>query len=194
MQNHTNSFSPPSDGQMPDGKQAMGAIGGIFLLVVMVMSNPWLMLVRKFGTVGTRATWIECGLSMIVLMALSQSVEPLRSLFVGTLFLMPILFFAHIICTSSKKQHVHTLCLGTPRFGSEFLEFLLGAATGLSIVFGWPEAAPFGWYIFACAAALGIRGMMLEERDRQRSVQMDDALWEQDYMMRNYEKFKKSQS
>ena len=161
----------------------------------MVMSNPWLLLVRNFGSVGTRATWLEYSLTSVVLIALAHQFPPPNYyLFMGTLVVMPVFFFGHIFATLNTKEHVHTHCLGTPRLGSEPREFFVGAAIGLAIVLFWPIAAPFGWYVFTCASALAIRGMMLEERDRQRSVQMDDALWEQEYMMRNYEKFKKGQS
>lgn len=193
--NHADTFKPPTDGQndMPDGKQVFGFVTAIFHLTLMTLNTPWLLLMRKGGTVGTRATWFDYGCTNLLLLACRQffPYSPCVELFTATLMLMPFLFLYHIIASLRQKHHVHTKSIGAPAVKSELLEFLVGAGIGCAIIWKWPAAEPYGFFILCSASALAIRSMMIEERDRLRSVQMEDALWEQDYMIRNYERFRK---
>ncbi len=195
MHNHTDTFQPPQGGQndMPDGKQIFGFVVSLFYLALMTLNTPWLLLMRKRGTVGTRATWFDFGCTNLLLLACRQffPYSPCVELFTGTMLLMLPLFLLHFRAAWISPQHVHTQSIGRPWVGSELLEFVIGAAIGLTIIWRWPSAEPFGYFVLASAGALAIRSMMIEERDRMRSVQIEDALWEQEQMLANYERHRK---
>ena len=176
----------------PDVKEMFGFVSGVFYLAMMTLGCFWALVMRKPGTLGTRAYWFDYGCANLLLLALRQffPYTPLFELFTVTMIAMVVLFFFHLVCTLTNRKHVHTKNVGTSRFGTAF-ELLVGGGVGAAFATLVPGAAPYGIYIVCSAIALFINSVMIDERDRQRAVQMQDALWEQDYAMKMYEKMKK---
>ena len=193
QENHTDSFQPPG-GQEPfgDAKSLFQFLSGLFLIAVHVLGVFWAMLSKLPGTVGTREYWFDMLCGVTLLTALSQnSWYPDRYLFQGSIVLLIVLYFRHLFTTLYGKKHVHTKCIGTSRFGTgddgKLWEAVVGVATGISICLAGCQ--PYGLFVIASAVANTIKVAMVDERDRHRSVQMADAMAEQEYMMEHYEKF-----
>ena len=198
MNNHADSFKPPHDtgDGMPDGKELFGFVTGICYIAIDTLGAFWMLMMRRGGTIGSRATWFGVGCGNLLLLALrgAYPYTPCYELFTGAMVVMTLLFFYHLIRTVSSKEHVHTQCIGTPMFkgsSGEIGELAGGIFLALIIAFGSPDAQPFAIWLAASAIALAIRGWMIDERDRLRATAMEDAIWEQNYMQRNYERFKK---
>jgi len=198
MNNHADNFRPPDDNTtLGDAKQTFQFISGIFMIAVHVTGAFWAMIAKKPGSVGTRAYWFDVLSCNTLLLALSHNWwYPDRLAFQGAIAVNTGLWLWHLWATINQEEHVHTHCIGASRFGAgdngKFREAMIGLISGLCIVLiGFQY---FGFFIVASAGANAIRIMMVDERDRQRSVQIADAIAEQEYMMNQYEKFKRERS
>lgn len=198
MPNHADRFQPP-DGQSPlgDAKDMFQFISGVFLIAVHVLAAFWAMVAKQPGTVGTRAYWFDVGCANTLLLALSQNWwYPDRFLFQAAIPFLTVLYFWHLLSTAHRDEHVHTRCIGSSRFGSgddgKFKEALMGLVTGGAICL--TGCVYFGGFVAASATANTIRIMMVDERDRQRAVQMADAFAEQEFMAHQYERFQREKS
>ncbi len=197
MKPHAETFQPPEQQPSPNAKQAFSFLAGILMIAVYTLGVFWAMLVKKPGTVGTRAYSFDllCGITLLT--ALSQnSWYPDKYLFVGSLILLPVMYIRHIGATLKQPDHVHTKCIGGSRFGNsdkaKALEFFFGIGAGLIVAA--TGCMPFGLFIMASSTANMVRQAMLDERDRQRSVQMADAMAEQKYMMEHFEKYQRERN
>lgn len=198
MNNHADSFRPPGQHEpLGDAKAMFQFISGVFIIAVHVLAAFWAMVAKQPGTVGTRSYWFDVLCANTLLIALSQnSWYPDRYLFQGSIVLITGLLLWHLMSTHSRPGHIHTKCIGESRFGpgdqGKLREFVVGAGTGLCIVIA--GCGPFGLFVLASAAANVLRILMLDERDRQRNVQMADAMAEQDYMMNQYDRYQQNRN
>jgi hypothetical protein len=169
----------------------------MFLIAVYSLGVFWALIVKKPGTVGTRAYWMDFGGGFLLILALSRNSWPYHPLmFQASLVLLVVMFFWHFHCTMRSKTHVHTKCVGHSRFPGRgnmphTLELLTGLALGAAIAIG--GFVPYGLFIGFSALANSTRDGLIQERDRLRSVQMADAMWEQEYMMNNFNNWKRGQ-
>lgn len=198
MQNHADQFQPP-EGQTPlgDAKGMFQFVSAVLMMAVHIVAAFWAMVAKKPGTVGTRAYWFDVGCANTLLLALSQNWwYPDRFLFQAAIPLLTGLYVWHLIATLRRNEHVHTRCVGSSRFGSgddgKFKEALAGLATGGCICL--TGCLYFGAFVAASAIANAMRILMVDERDRQRSVQMADAFAEQEFMMHQYEQFQREKA
>ena len=187
-----NDFKPPEILPPPDAKQAFNFFSGIFIFVIFTMSAFWALLVKKPGTIGRIAYLTDSGFSFVVILALSQNGwYPDKYIFTACLVVLPILYCFHLVTSAKSEKHVHSRCIGASRFGrgdkGPFLEFVFGLCLGVVCILA--GCAPFGFFLMICSTASTIRFGMIEERDRQRSIQMADAIAEQEIMMEQYEKY-----
>lgn len=188
---------PPDPYQHPKITDIFQNIVWLFMLAVYFAGVFWALLVKKPGTVGTRAYMLDMSGGFVLLLALSQGTRHGdKLLFTSSLVLLALMYLWHLHCTLRSKVHVHTKCVGHSRFPGDgqkpaWLEICSGVV--VAIAFGVCGFQPFGTFIFISACANFARDAMIQERDRQRSVQMEDAMWEQQYMMRNYNAWKRGQ-
>ena len=169
-------------------------IANIFLIGLGGLSVFWTLIVRKFGTIGTRALWFDliCGYVLVIILA--HGLYPDALLFRGVWIVMPLLYVTHLMATLGASGHVHRHCVGKPRFlgggrKGEAIETVIGWAVFL--VFYCTGYEIFAWFLLASILATVIRDVMIAFRDRQRSAQMQDAMWAQNYMMDNFVKHNK---
>ena len=186
---------PPQPYEHPKATDILQSLSWVFLMAVYATGVFWALLVKKLGTVGTRAYFLDFSGGFLLLLALSQNPWPYdQFFFVSSLILLVIMLLWHMQATLNSPVHVHTKCIGHSRFlgkgkRPETMELVTGLlVAGLFVLFG---LVPYGFFIFASASANFIRDGMIQERDRLRSVQMADAMWEQEYMMNNFDQWKR---
>ena len=186
---------PPDNYEAPKITDMLQSLSWIFLMAVYSLGVFWALLVKKPGTVGTRAYLLDfCG-GFFLLLALSQNSWPYDQVFfVGSLILLVIMLLWHMQSTVQKQEHVHTKCIGHSRFrgeGSrpETLELLTGF--GVAAAFAVCGLFPYAFFIIASASANFLRDALIEERDRLKATQWADAEWEMQYHQNNYENWKR---
>lgn len=193
MHNHSDNFKPPGEQTvMGDAKNVFQFLTGIFMIAVHVTASFWAMIAKKPGTVGTRTYWFDvlCGNTM--LLALSHNFPaPDQFLFQFAIVLMSGLYLRHLFSTMNQEEHIHTHCIGKSRFGEgdngKFREAMIGKIVGLCICL--TGCVPFGIFVIISALANAVRIMMVDERDRQRAVNLADAMAEQEYAMDNLDAY-----
>lgn len=195
MTTHTNKPPPFQQADIPSAKDAFQVISGGFLVAVYTLGVFWALLVRKFGSIGTRAYWFDMCCGYLLIIALAQNPwYPDRYAFQLLWGLLPLLYVVHLLATMASSTHVHTQCVGRSRFpgndgNAKVLEFVTGLLIGGGFyIYGM---VPFGLFIMASATASTVRDALIAERDRQRALKMSDAMWEQQYMMDNFTKHNK---
>lgn len=183
--------NPPGD--MPSGKDAFKLIINVILIAIGALSVFWALVMRKFGTVGTRAYWFDLLTGYVLVIIMSHGLYPDAVLFRGLWVGLPLLYIAHLGATASAEKHVHRHCLGSPRFlkgkKGEVLEIVIAClAAGAFQAAGYEV---FGLYVLLSATALYIVEILVMARDGQRVKQMEDAMWEQEYTMANFQRHNK---
>lgn len=186
MQSHTEK-PPPHDTMQPaSAKEMFQFLTGIFHIIVYGFGAWWAMLTKKLRTVGTRAYWLDVALCWcpMAMCANQPALMPLeRHLFLGGWILMFVLFWVHLIASYASPNHVHTKCVGQSRLGDGW-DVVIGLAIGGACYAAGLQFV--GGFIAISATCNWIRDQMILERDRQRAVQMDDAMYEQQYTLGNY--------
>lgn len=192
MQNHADTFKPPENQPMPDGKQVFRTAITLLHYAIGALSVFWSLVIRKPGSVGTRVHWVDVPIAMVGLSIVRFSPYYLDAwMFALTMNLLPMLYVYHLITTFCQRRHVHTMCVGEPFFrGGEKWECLAGLVTAAALY--WSGIRSYGMFVAASALAVVIRDWVISERDRQKTVQLDDALWEQEYMIGNLKKYGRS--
>ncbi|MEM9411466.1 MAG: hypothetical protein AAGA30_10150 [Planctomycetota bacterium] len=186
---------PPKETQIGDGRMLFQFISGLILWAIHFTGAFWALIVKKPTTVGTRAYWIDASGNFVMLIALSQnSWYPDKYLFLFSALILCLLFWWHFFSTLRAPGHIHTQCIGGSRFGGsghtpQMIELMLGFFVG--IFFCLFEMVPYGFFIIASAFASSFKEGIIQTRDDFRSVQMADALAEQEYLMNNYNDWKK---
>ena len=186
---------PPDNYEHPKATDMLQSLSWIFLMAVYAAGVFWALIVKKPGTVGTRAYLLDFSGGFFLILALSQNSWPhSQTLFQCSLIFLVVIFLWHIYCTMKNPIHVHAKCVGQSRFpgkGKQPEGWELFTGVFLGTVVAAVGLVPFGLFIFVSACANGTRDAMIQERDRLRSVQMGDAMWEQEYTMNNFEKWKR---
>lgn len=182
-------MNPKDEFKPASAKMLVHNLGLLFVTAVATTSCFWSMLFRKPGTVGTRAYALEMFLSTLLILMLANAPHE-KPYFVIALLFMYVGYVQHLMATWKKKEHVHTQCIGGYRYSEKgSVEGFLGLGIGAAVfLIGLPY---FGGFIAASALCCGIRDSLVSERDKLRSIQMADAIAEQEYMMKIYERFKK---
>jgi len=189
--------SPPEEFRPMQGKDAFQAIAGLLFLVLNVTGVFWALLVKKPGTAGTRAYLLDAAGGFVLLLALSQNHWfPDCYAFQLALMLMSIRFLWHFFASLNSKTHIHTRCIGVSRFPGKghtklAWELLVGMGVGFGFILLGME--PFGLFILASAACASFKEGLIEQRDTWRSIQIADAMSEQEYAMQNYERWKRGE-
>lgn len=180
---------PPDQFQPASAKMMVHNLGVVLLTAVATTSCFWSMLFRRPGSVGTRAYALEMFLSTLLILMLANAPGE-RPYFIVALVLMYAGYIKHNLATGASKEHVHTQCVGGYRYSKTgSVEGFLGLAIGGAAYYlGLPY---FGGFVAASALCCGIRDSLIQERDKLRATQMADAIAEQEYMMKIYERFKK---
>ncbi|MEO9749898.1 MAG: hypothetical protein ABJM39_11705 [Porticoccus sp.] len=178
--------------EFASGKDVAEFVTGVFHLAVSILGVFWALCIKKRGTVGTRVYMVDTGLCWLGLLAMTG--QPGDWMFHLALVVLPLLWLYHLVATWSRKEHVHTMCIGSSPFPFEAstnqsIETFLGI--GLGVLIATTLDFYFGCFLALSAFAGIVRAWMIDERDRRRAVQMNDALAEQEYMMRTMEKYSK---
>ena len=190
---------PPHIERPPDAKQTFNIIGVCLIQIMCIVATFWALIVKKPGTAGTRHYWQEAGWSFILLLALSQnSWYPDQYFFVASIFILSFNFWWHYLASAKHVRNgtrrIHTQYIGDSRFkGKEkWWRQFQEAATGLlvAMVFVLIGAYPYAFFLIATTLCCANKEMAIEERDRLRSIQIDDAMMEQEYIMDNYERWR----
>lgn len=186
MQSHTD--KPPAHDtiQPASFKQTFQFVTGLLHMLVYGFGAWWAMLTKRPKTVGTRAYWLDVALCWIPMAMCAQSPglpQLERQLFLGGWILMFLLYWVHLIASYASPNHVHTKCVGQSRLGDRW-DFFIGFVLGMGLYA--LELRFVGGFIVISSTCNWLRDQMILERDRQRAVQMDDAMFEQQYMLGNY--------
>lgn len=184
MSNVPKDIAPP-----PNAKHMVLPLMGLFLWLCTVLGCWWAMLTRKVGTVGTRFYFMPMMWSTAMFVALySNDFYPDKYFFQVTLVLMWLFYLQHLYMTMKNRVHVHTRCVGLHNHPALEVAMLI-----LLCWFAYEfQAFAYVYFTMASCVADTIHGELIKERDRQRSVQMADAMWEQQYMMDNYREFQET--
>lgn len=182
-------MNPKDEFKPASAKMLIHNLGLVFVTAVATTSCFWSMLFRKPGTVGTRAYTLEMFLSTLLILMLANAPGE-KPYFVVALVLMYGGYIKHLMTTWKKTEHVHTQSVGGYLYSKNgSVEGFLGLGIGAAIFFvGLPY---LGGFIAASALCCGIRDSLIQERDKLRSIQMADAIAEQEYMMKIHERFKR---
>lgn len=184
-------MQPPDNFKPASAKMTIHNLGLLGITAVATLSCFWSMLMRKPGTVGTRAYALEMVLSSLLLIALSHSPYPQeRDVFYVFLGVMYVGYISHLGKTNKSEKHVHSYCVGSYRYSKKgAIELCIGVAVGTALYYlGFQYA---GGFVGVSALACTVRDALIEERDKIRSRQIADAIIDQEYMMHNYERFKR---
>lgn len=185
--------SPPDDIRPPDGTALFQALAGLALYAINFVGVFWALLVKKPGTVGSRAYTTDFFGGFLLIVALSNNDwYPDKYLFFAAMVLMALKLVQHRYATSKRKEHVHTRCIGQSRFPGKghtplAWEVIVGGL--VAIICFLVGLIPFGTYIGLSAICASLNEGLIEERDRQRAIQMADAMLEQEYAMENFRRW-----
>ena len=185
------SHKPPQDDfELMQSKEAFQFIGTVAVFTLTVLSTFWSQLARKPGTIGTRyyargVLWTFVG--FVAMLGTPSQIDKL--LFQGAIVVLAVAYIWQLQATKRMPHHVHTHAIGQWRFDI-MIELMIAVAI-MFVLWNYAGSRLFAPFLAISALSCLIHDGIIEERDKLRATQMADAIAEQEYMMANYERYKR---